>query len=301
MTISGVSSNSALQQAWLAKMQQRKQDFAQLGAALQSGDLATAQSAFADLQTLMPGGGAAQTSATTTTTGATDTSALAAASTTTSPAEVTDPGAMMQQAWQAKREERQQLFSQLGSALQSGNLADAQSAYASLQNLQPPGPPAPGDTTNAAGSSGNTMGNDLAALGQALNSGNLSDAQAAYAKMQTDMQAHRGGHHHHGGLGGGASASKEQAAASYAANSDGDPLSSLIDGLQTLLNQLQPGSSGQSGDSSATSLTQTAATAGSGQNPLQEQIATLQTLLQNLTSLSPNAAAGSASLVNTQA
>lgn len=298
MTISGVSSNSALQQAWLAKMQQRKQDFAQLGAALQSGDLATAQSAFADLQTLMPGGGAAQTSATTTTTGATDTSALAAASTTTSPAEVADPGAMMQQAWQAKREERQQLFSQLGSALQSGNLADAQSAYASLQNLQPPGPPAPGDTTNAAGSSGNTMGNDLAALGQALNSGNLSDAQAAYAKMQTDMQAHRGGHHHHDGM---ASASKEQAAASYAANSDGDPLSSLIDGLQTLLNQLQPGSSGQSGDSSATSLTQTAATAGSGQNPLQEQIATLQTLLQNLTSLSPNAAAGSASLVNTQA
>ena len=57
MTVSGISSSSDLQQAWLAKMQQRKQDMSQLGSALQNGDLSGAQQAFADLQNLKAANG----------------------------------------------------------------------------------------------------------------------------------------------------------------------------------------------------------------------------------------------------
>jgi outer membrane protein assembly factor BamD (BamD/ComL family) len=106
----------------------------------------------------------------------------------------------MQQAWQTNMQQRKQDFSQLGSALQSGDLASAQKAFTDLQSLQPGGTAqgSGGAATNSTNnSSGNTSSNDFAALGQALQSGNLTDAQNAFAKIQSDMQAHKGGHHHH--------------------------------------------------------------------------------------------------------
>jgi hypothetical protein len=100
------------------------------------------------------------------------------------------------QAWQATMQQRKQDFSQLGSALQSGDLDTAQKAFADLQSLS--GSQTQNGTTQASNAnSGSTVANDFAALGQALKSGNLSDAQSAFAKIQTDMKAQKGGHHHH--------------------------------------------------------------------------------------------------------
>ncbi len=49
------------------------------------------------------------------------------------------------------------------------------------------------------------IGADLTAIGQALQSGDVSSAQTAYAKLQQDLQGVRGHHHHHhGGQAGGA-------------------------------------------------------------------------------------------------
>jgi len=78
-----------------------------------------------------------------------------------------------------------QAFSQLSSALQSGNLSAAQSAYNTLASspLAQSGP----------------LASSLQQIGQDLQSGNLADAQSALSSLQQQMQAHKGhGHHHHG-------------------------------------------------------------------------------------------------------
>ncbi len=77
-------------------------------------------------------------------------------------------------------QQRQQNFSNLTSALQSGNLSAAQQAFSSLS----------GNSSNVSSNS------PLAQLGQALQSGNLTAAQQA---MQTLMSQRGGHHHHHGG------------------------------------------------------------------------------------------------------
>ena len=84
----------------------------------------------------------------------------------------------------------QQLFKQLASSLQSGNLASAQKAYGSLEQLLQGNPSRsqassaqPGSTTSSA------VQKDFAALGQALSSGDLSTAQSAFTQLQTDLQA----------------------------------------------------------------------------------------------------------------
>jgi hypothetical protein len=74
-------------------------------------------------------------------------------------------------------QQRQQGFKDLTSALQSGDLASAQKAFAALDN-------------------GNGNSNSpLAKIGQALKNGDLAGAQQA---MQA-MKASHGGHHHHHG------------------------------------------------------------------------------------------------------
>ena len=75
-----------------------------------------------------------------------------------------------------------QAFSQLSSALQSGNLTAAQSAYDTLSSspLAQNGP----------------LASTIQQIGQDLQSGNLSDAQSALSSLQQQLQTHR--HHHHG-------------------------------------------------------------------------------------------------------
>ena len=86
-----------------------------------------------------------------------------------------------------------QNFQALGSALQSGNLSAAQSAFAAL-------------TQNASGSVGSstsssspnqTLAQDLNTLATALKSGNVSDAQKAFATFQQDLTSVSQTHHHH--------------------------------------------------------------------------------------------------------
>jgi hypothetical protein len=143
----------------------------------------------------------------------------------------------------------QQDYAQVASSLQSGNLTGAQSAFASLQQaLQSQGPTtlsptAQSTTATPATTSGtDTISNDFNALGSALSSGSLTQAQSAFSQLQNDIQtaqqasgtqaqsltqaltaAVQGHHHHHHG-GGGHSA---QSSSSTTDSTD----SSLIDSL----------------------------------------------------------------------
>lgn len=92
------------------------------------------------------------------------------------------------------------LFEQLASSLQAGNLSAAQQAYTSL---------AASFQNSGGAQSSNPLSADFKALGQALQSGNLPAAQQAFANLQQAAVQQIGGaeghHHHHGGGGGGGS------------------------------------------------------------------------------------------------
>jgi hypothetical protein len=106
----------------------------------------------------------------------------------------------------------QSQFQKVGQDLQSGNLTQAQSDFATLtkdlpSNLQSTAATA---TTAAGGTTPtNTLAKSFQTLGQDLQAGNLSAAQSDFATIQQDVQqgsGQAGGHHHHHhGGGGGAS------------------------------------------------------------------------------------------------
>ena len=118
----------------------------------------------------------------------------------------------------------QQDYAQLASALQSGDLSKAQSAFASLQQeLKSQGTSTTQAGTQSSTNSSNgsdTIANDFNAIGKALSSGNLSQAQSAFSQLQTDIRSVQqaaasqtqsltqgllslleGRHHHHRGEG----------------------------------------------------------------------------------------------------
>jgi outer membrane protein assembly factor BamD (BamD/ComL family) len=163
-------------------------DFATLGQDLQSGNLTQAQSDFAQLQSDLQ---APTQSAT--------------ASSDTTQASTLSPAQQVQQD-----------YAELSSALGSGNLTSAQSAFTALeQALQTQS----GSTTSTASSttsssSDDPIANDLTALGKALSSGDLTQAQSAFSQLQSDLntaqqsaasqsqnseqgQRTEGRHHHH--------------------------------------------------------------------------------------------------------
>ena len=74
-----------------------------------------------------------------------------------------------------------QSFGQLVTALRSGNLSAAQSAYSAFAQV------APGQG-----------GGPFSQIGDALQSGDIGKAQQALASLQQQMQATKGAHHHHG-------------------------------------------------------------------------------------------------------
>jgi soluble cytochrome b562 len=87
----------------------------------------------------------------------------------------------------------QQTFQSLGSALQSGDLQGARQVFADLQQMLS-NSSASNQTQNG---QQNPFATDMNALSKALSgTGNLNDAQAAYKKLQQDMQAVQGHHHH---------------------------------------------------------------------------------------------------------
>jgi hypothetical protein len=207
-------------------------DFATLGQALQSGDVGQAQSVFAQLEKDLK----------------------AARQPSNGVPQVQDqyvPSAAQQTALIEARQVQQD-YSQLHSSLQSGDLLGAQAAFASLQEaLQAqggttagattPGATTPGATTPASTTAATTatatttpgtsptdvISNDFNALGAALASNNLTQAQGAFSQLQNDIQtAQQGsgapaqsltqgmsalvkGHHHHHHHGGGGESSTQ--------------------------------------------------------------------------------------------
>jgi soluble cytochrome b562 len=80
-------------------------------------------------------------------------------------------------------------FDQLAQAIQSGNLAAAQQAYAALTQ------PVQGSATSPNSSQANPLG----PIGAALQAGNISAAQQALQALQQSAQGRPHHHHHHGG------------------------------------------------------------------------------------------------------
>jgi hypothetical protein len=169
MSISGVSSSDVLQtspaQAAQTKFQQIQSQFQKVGQDLQSGNLSQAQADFAKLSQELPSG--QQTGGST-----------ATGSTTTGPTSTI-----------AKA------FQTLGQDLQAGNLAASQTDFAAIQQdaQQQNSGQAQGHHHHHHGGgvsqqTGSTLQQDVTALGTALQSGNLSSAQQAYATFQTDFQ-----------------------------------------------------------------------------------------------------------------
>jgi ribosomal protein S20 len=89
-----------------------------------------------------------------------------------------------------KMAQRKQDFQSLADALQSGNLTDAQKAFAQLQSDGVK----TGQTQNN-NSQGSSQNSPMQALASALQNGDLAGAQQAFAQLQQGMKAHH--HHHH--------------------------------------------------------------------------------------------------------
>jgi hypothetical protein len=162
MSISGVSSSDVFQasvaQGAQTKFQQIQSQFQKVGQDLQSGNLTQAQADFATLSQELP-------------------SALQAGGSTT-----TGPTNTLAKAFQA-----------LGQDLQAGNLAASQTDFATIQQdaQQQSSGQAQGHHHHHGGGSsqaGNTLQQAFTSLGTALQSGNLSSAQQAYATFQSDVQ-----------------------------------------------------------------------------------------------------------------
>jgi len=95
-------------------------------------------------------------------------------------------------------------FQQLANDLQAGNLAAAQSDFATLTKS--------GSSTQLSGN--NTISQAFNTLGQALKAGNLTAAQQDFTTLQQDLQqasGTSGAHHHHHHHSGGSSAQQTDA------------------------------------------------------------------------------------------
>ena len=113
---------------------------------------------------------------------------------------------------------------QIATALQSGDLGSAQTAFATLQK------DAPNLTRESQNSdTTNPRAQALADLGSALQSGNLTQAQQAFSSLQQAMKA--GGHHHHHG--GSASESSSGYTTSSSTGSSTATAASLLDPTQS--------------------------------------------------------------------
>jgi len=158
--ISGISAFNYNNQSVQNEFQQFRQEFQQLGQDLQSGNLSAAQQDFVTLQQLAP-----QSNSTSST-----------QSNSTSSTQSSNPIA--------------QEFNQLSQALQSGNLSAAQQDYSQIQqDFQSQSAQGHHHHHHHGGGSGSSQISQLFnQLGQALQSGNLSSAQQAYATLQQDFQ-----------------------------------------------------------------------------------------------------------------
>ena len=161
MSVLGIMSSSLLNlgvHSMQNRMQTARKEFQQLGQDLQSGNLAAAQTDFATLQQMQP-----QSSSTSSTSSTQSTSPIT------------------------------QDFTQLAADLKAGNTTAAQKDYTQLQkDLQSQPPTTQHHHHHHGGGSGSSSNSEIgqlfSQLGSALQSGNLSTAQQAYATLQQDIQ-----------------------------------------------------------------------------------------------------------------
>src|SRR6266403_3127643 len=102
------------------------------------------------------------------------------------------------------KQQVKQGFQLLGQDLQSGNLSQAQSDFASLQQLLPGGQQRSLLTPASGAQSSNPLATAVSQLAQDLKSVNLTAAQSDFATVQQNLQqagphpgAAHGNHHHH--------------------------------------------------------------------------------------------------------
>jgi hypothetical protein len=155
----------------------RAQAFDALGQALQSGDLAGAQAAFAKLQS---SGGHHHHHH-----GQDSTSGSPAVVVSLDGGPQTDGTESVYQQLRDFRQERKADVSQLGQALQSGDLTAAQQEYDALVQLGQNGPFKSGDPFQRA-----DREKDFEAIGKALQSGDLAGAQQAFAALAATFGDH---------------------------------------------------------------------------------------------------------------
>ena len=194
MSVSSVASStnaSTLQSLY----QQSKNAFKTLASDVQSGDMSGAQSALTALQ---------QASA--------SIQGLGSSSGTQQPSQ------------------SQAAFANLISSIQAGSTSGAQSVLGALESAT--SATAATSTTGAAGtaatgSTQSSLGQDLASLIQAVQSGNLSGAQQDLTQLQSDATSQVSGHHHHHHHGGGdvANATASNASTANSSNAAGSSTS----------------------------------------------------------------------------
>jgi hypothetical protein len=144
-------------------------------------------------------------------------------------------------------QQSKQDFQDLGLALQSGNLSGAQQAFSALQQLLPNAASSNSQNQNLPPLAGtSSIGTDLSALTQAIQSGNQTDAQTDLAKLTQDLQSvgGKGHHHHHHHASTGSQNSAAASSDSSAGSSSGNTQSTAT----------APNSSAQSGISQYTAL-----------------------------------------------
>ncbi|HTO58744.1 MAG TPA: hypothetical protein VMJ74_13165 [Pseudomonadales bacterium] len=98
-------------------------------------------------------------------------------------------------------------FKDLASALQSGDLSGAQTAFAAWQQVMQSGQAGTQQNASQNGGKQNQFAQDMAAVGKALQSGDVAGAKQAFAQLQQDMQSAGRMHHRHHSHGSGNSAS----------------------------------------------------------------------------------------------
>lgn len=101
-----------------------------------------------------------------------------------------------------QRKQGKQDFSDLATALQSGNLSGAQAAFTAFQHdLDQATQQQNSQAQGVSSTQSSTMKQDMQSLSTALQSGNTASAQSAFSTLQQDLQASQqltaDGHHHH--------------------------------------------------------------------------------------------------------
>ena len=231
----------------------------QLGTALQSGDISSAQSALASFQANAPSGVGSSGGDQSTTGKALSSlfSAIQSGDLTSAKSDYATVSALLSGSNSSggttsssatngtAQDPFQQLISQIGTALKSGDISSAQSALSQFQSNAPPPPSGNGPDSST--------GKAISSLFSSIQSGDLTSAQSAYASLESLL----------GGSSTSSSSSSTNSSTSSSASSSSSSSSSQ-DLFQQLLNNIGTDLSNNDLTSAQTALTNFSKGASSG-------------------------------------